>query len=217
MNQLRLFPLLFSFLLMISGSLPAQDKKAQEILNGVSSRYKSYKSVKAQFTITVQSPQNNSKTIEKGTIFIKGSKYRLEIAGQEVISDGTTRWTFVKDANEVQIDNQRKDDNSITPTNIFTMYEKGWQSKFIDEKTEAGKTVQNVELVPVDPKKKTIFKVKLSVNKADKSILSAVMYDKNGSIQTIAVDKFTPEGVTDETVFVYSASKYPGAEVVDLR
>ncbi|MFM8433382.1 MAG: LolA family protein, partial [Bacteroidota bacterium] len=114
MNQLRLFPLLFSFLLMISGSLPAQDKKAQEILNGVSSRYKSYKSVKAQFTITVQSPQNNSKTIEKGTIFIKGSKYRLEIAGQEVISDGTTRWTFVKDANEVQIDNQRKDDNSIT-------------------------------------------------------------------------------------------------------
>ncbi|MFM9051964.1 MAG: LolA family protein, partial [Bacteroidota bacterium] len=171
MNQLRLFPLLFSFLLMISGSLSAQDKKAQEILNGVSSRYKSYKSVKAQFTITVQSPQNNSKTIEKGTIFIKGSKYRLEIAGQEVISDGTTRWTFVKDANEVQIDNQRKDDNSITPTNIFTMYETGWQSKFIDEKTEAGKTVQNVELVPVDPKKKTIFKVKLSVNKADKSIL----------------------------------------------
>ena len=57
-------------------------------------------------------------------MYIKGDKYRLEFAGQDVISDGKTRWTYVKDANEIQIDNQRKDENAITPTNIFTLYEK---------------------------------------------------------------------------------------------
>ncbi|MFM7218170.1 MAG: LolA family protein [Bacteroidota bacterium] len=195
----------------------AQDKKAQDVLNAVSNRYKSYKSVKASFTITVQNPKDNSKTVEKGVLYLKGAKYRLEIAGQEVICDGSTRWTYVKDANEVQIDNQKQDENSITPTNIFTMYEKGWQSKFMGERTESGKVIQSIELIPNDPKKKAIFKVKLNINKADKSIVSAIMYDKNGSTQTIQVDQFLANGVTDETVLVYSAKNYPGAEIVDLR
>jgi outer membrane lipoprotein-sorting protein len=196
---------------------PATDKKAQDILNGVSARYKSYKSVRSSFTITVENPKDKSKTTEKGTLYIKGSKYKLDIAGQEVISDGKTRWTFVKDANEVQIDNQRTDENTITPTNIFTMYEKGWQSRYMGEKKLGTQAVHEIELIPVDPKKKNIFKVKLTINKTDKSILVAKMFDKNGSIQTITVDKFIPEGASDETIFVYSATKYPGADVVDLR
>lgn len=196
---------------------PPADKKAQEILNGVSARYKSYKSVKASFTITVVNPKDKSKTVEKGTLFLKGTKYKLDVAGQEVISDGKTRWTYVKDANEVQIDVQRTDENGITPTNIFTMYEKGWGSRFMGETKEGGRTLQQIELVPVDPKKKNIFKVKLSINKADKSIVSAIMYDKNGSTQTISVDKFLPDGAGDESIYVFNAAKYPGAEVIDLR
>lgn len=214
---------ILAFLLFVLGSFngfsqaPPADKKAQEILNGVSSRYKSYKSVKSSFTITVENPKDKSKTTEKGTLYIKGSKYKLEIAGQEVISDGKTRWTFVKDANEVQIDNQRIDENTITPTTIFTMYEKGWQSRYMGEKKQGALTVHEIELVPNDPKKKNIFKVKLTINKNDKSIVSAKMFDKNGSIQTITVDKFLPDGAADDSIFIYSAAKYPGADVVDLR
>ena len=196
---------------------PPADKKAQEILNGVSTRYKSYKSVKASFTITVINPKDKSKTVEKGSLCLKGSKYKLDVAGQEVISDGKTRWTYVKDANEVQIDVQRTDENGISPTNIFTMYEKGWNSRFMGETKESTRTLQQVELVPVDPKKKNVFKVKLSINKADKSIVSAVMFDKNGSTQTITMDKFLPDGASEESIYVYSAAKYPGAEVIDLR
>lgn len=201
----------------VFGQAPPADKKAQEILNSVSARYKTYKSVKANFTITVANPKDKSKTVEKGTLFLKGSKYKLDVAGQEVISDGKTRWTYVKDANEVQIDVQRTDENGITPTNIFTMYEKGWNSRFMGEAKEGTRTMLQIELVPVDPKKKNIFKVKLSINKADKSIVSAVMYDKNGSTQSITVDKFLPDGASDETIYVFSAGKYPGAEVIDLR
>lgn len=215
----RIVSRIFAFMLALISinATNAQDKKAQDVLNAVSNRYKSYKSVKASFTITVQNPKDNSKTVEKGVLYLKGAKYRLEIAGQEVICDGSTRWTYVKDANEVQIDNQKQDENSITPTNIFTMYEKGWQSKFMGERTESGKVIQSIELIPNDPKKKAIFKVKLNINKADKSIVSAIMYDKNGSTQTIQVDQFLANGVTDETVLVYSAKNYPGAEIVDLR
>ena len=194
-----------------------QDKKAEEILKGVTTKYNSFKSVKATFVITLENPKDNSKDVQKGTICLKGNKYKLEVAGQDIVSDGKTRWTYVKDANEVQIDNMKTDENSITPANIFTMYEKGFLFKFVGEQSEKGMTYQLVELVPVDPKKKNFFKVKLSINKNDKFITTAKLFDKNGSIQTISVDKLTPDACDDDGIYSFNVAKYPGAEVIDLR
>ena len=193
------------------------DKKAQEILNGLSSKYKTLKSLKATFTIVVENQGDKIKQEQSGTLSLKESKYKLQIAGQEIISDGKTRWTYVKDANEIQIDNQKKDENAITPSNIFTIYEKGWLSKYLGEKKIKNITYQNIELVPLDTKSKNVFKVKLAIDKAQKTIASAVIYDKNGSIQTITVNKFTPNGANDEAIYIFNSTKYPGSEVVDLR
>jgi outer membrane lipoprotein carrier protein len=193
------------------------DKKAEGILTKVSAKYKSMKSVKATFVITVENQKENTKDVQKGTICLKGNKYKLEIAGQDVMSDGKTRWTYVKDANEIQIDNQKTDENAITPANIFTMYEKGWLFKFAGEQNDKGMVYELIELVPIDPKKKNIFKVKLAVNKNDKFITNAKLYDKNGSIQTIAVSKLSPDACNADSVFSFNAKKYPGAEVIDLR
>jgi outer membrane lipoprotein-sorting protein len=207
---------LFLFLTLSVQGQNASDAKSQEILKSVTAKYKSYKSLKANFTVTLESP-GKAKEIQKGTLYIKGEKYRLEFAGQDVISDGKTRWTFVKDANEIQIDNQRKDENAITPTTIFTLYEKGWNSKYMGEGKESSGPVHQIELVPVEPKKKNVFKVKIAVSKADKFIVSAKVFDKNGGFQTIQVDKLSPDVLTDDSQFVYNAARYPGAEVVDLR
>lgn len=207
---------LFSFA-QTPGPGTKQDKKAEDILKGVTNKYNSFRSVKATFVITMENPKDNSKDIQKGTICLKGNKYKLEVAGQDVVSDGKTRWTYVKDANEVQIDNLKTDENTITPASIFTMYEKGFLFKFIGEQNEKGMTYQLVELVPLDPKKKNFFKVKLSINKNDKFITSAKLFDKNGTIQTIAVDKLSPDACDDDSIYSFNASKYPGAEVIDLR
>ena len=193
------------------------DKKAKEILNGLSSKYKSLKSLKATFTIVVENQNDKSKQEQSGTLSLKESKYKLQVAGQEIISDGKTRWTFVKDANEIQIDNQKKDENAITPSNIFTIYEKGWLSKYLGEKKIKNITYQNLELIPVDVKTKNVFKVKLAIDKAQKTITSAVIYDKNGSIQTITVNKFTANGANEDAIYIFNSAKYPGSEVVDLR
>jgi len=209
-----------AFLLYTSSSfcqVTQTDKKAEEILKNVTTKYKSYKSVKATFIITVENPKEKTRDVQKGTIYLKGNKYKLEIAGQDIVSDGKTRWTFVKDANEVQIDNVKNDESSITPFNIFTMYEKGWMFKFTGEQTEKGMVYQLVELIPVDPKKKNIFKVKLSINKNDRFVTTARVYNKNGSIQTISVDQMSPDAAADESLFTYSSTRYPGAEVIDLR
>jgi outer membrane lipoprotein-sorting protein len=209
--------LVILFILNSTFTFSQTDKKAQEILKGLSTKYKSYKSIKASFSIVIENAKDKSKQIQKGILFLKGHKYKLEIAGQEIISDGKTRWTFLKDANEVQIDNQKTDEHSITPANIFTIYETGWLSKFTGEQKERNVSYQNIELVPTDANAKNVFKVKLSINKSQKTISSAKLFDKNGSIQTISVDKFVPDGAGDDNIFVFKADSFPGAEVIDLR
>lgn len=220
MIKSRILTLILSiFIVSANAQSPGtkQDKKAEDILKGVTTKYQSFKSVKATFVITMENPKDKSKDVQKGTICLKGDKYKLEVAGQDIVSDGKTRWTYVKDANEVQIDNLKTDENAITPANIFTMYEKGFLFKFIGEQNEKGMTYQLVELVPVEPKKKNYFKVKLSINKNDKFITTAQLFDKNGTIQTISVDKLTPDACNDDGIYSFNASKYPGAEVIDLR
>lgn len=209
--------LLILFLIFSISAYSQSDPKSQQILKGLSSKYKSFKSMKSSFTLLIENEKDKSKEEQKGTLYLKGQKYKLEIAGQEILSDGKTRWTFVKDANEVQIDNQKTDENSISPTNVFTMYEKGWHSSFKGEQKINNVNSQLVELVPIDAKSKNIFKVKLTINKAQKTISSAKIYDKNGSIQTITIDKFIPDGASDDAIYVFNASKYPGTDIVDLR
>ena len=212
--------ILFCFIL-VSGFLSSAqtpDPKAQEILKAVSAKYKSFHSLKALFTIAVENGQDKSTESQKGTLFLKGSKYKLEIAGQDVISDGKTRWTFVKDANEIQIDNQKTDETSISPTTIFTIYEKGWLAKYVGvQKLKSGETIDLIELVPSDGKNKNIFKVKLTISQKEKMITSAKVYTKNGNVQTISVDKLTPDAASDEAIFTFNSTKYPGSEIVDLR
>jgi outer membrane lipoprotein carrier protein len=193
------------------------EQKAQKILQSVSAKYKSFKSIKALFTITIENGQDKSKDVQAGTLYLKGSKYKLEIAGQDVISDGKTRWTYVKDANEVQIDNQKTDENSISPTNIFTIYEKGWNVAYVGEQKGKTDTYDLIELIPVDPKSKNIFKVKLSISRKDKMISSAKVFTKNGNTQTITVEKLHADAAADDAIYTFNSSKYPGSEIVDLR
>lgn len=206
-----------ALLLLISLGVNAQgDKKAKDILNGVSSKYRSYKSMKAEFSYTLENPTAKIKETQSGSIILSGSKYRLAIAGQEVICDSKTIWTYMKEAKEVQVNSVDPTEEGIKPNEIFTMYEKGFLYKFIDEKTVSGKVQQNLELTPTD-KTKNFFKIKLTIDKKTKQIIKSIIFEKTGNRYTYAIKAFTPNFAVNTSTFMFDAKKYPGVEVVDLR
>lgn len=206
-----------SFLLIIvSANAQQKDEKAQQILNGVSAKYKSYKSVQADFTIQIEGGSNSTKDQQAGTLYLKGNKYKLTINNQEIISNNITVWTYLKDANEVQINSYEADDNTISPSDIFTIYEKNFLYAFVEEKAIGRKTFQIIDLTPID-KTKPYFKVRLSIDKAAKAIQSAIVFDKNSNRYTYEIKKFVPNPDIAETFFSFDTKKYPGIEVVDLR
>jgi len=141
----------------------------------------------------------------------KGDKYKLSFSGQDVISDGNTAWTYLKDANEVQINDVIKDEDSFTPTNLLNTYNDNYKAKLLQDKGNQ----QILELVP--NLKKNFNKVKVTIEKARKVVSSISIYDKNGSVYTYKVNKFETDLPFSDNLFTFKVSDYPAVEVVDMR
>ncbi len=213
----RLMSTLLVLSIFCSFSLNAQtDVKAQEILKSVSAKYKSYKSLEASFKLDRVDQKNKKSESFSGTILLSGARFNFALSDQVVMSDGKTTWTYLKESNEVQISEAKTAEGSITPTTIFTMYEKGFKSKFSGEKTIAGKSIQLIELTPEDARK-NYFKIILSIDKNAKYVSEAKIFEKSGGILTYSILKFTPNASVSDDNFTFNKTKYPGVEVVDLR
>ncbi len=193
-----------------------KDAKAAEILKKVSAKYKSFGTLKADFSYTLQNPSEKINETQTGTIHLKSTKYRVAIAGQEIICDNKTRWTYIKDSKEVMVNNAANAEADMNPAEIFTMYEKGYSYLFVEEKTIGGVMCQIIDLTPND-KTKQYFKVRLTVDKKQSQLLQSNIFDKNGSHYIYKITKFTPNPKLEDAFFNFDAKKYPGVEVVDMR
>src|SRR5664279_1942568 len=113
--------------------------------------------------------------------------YKRQVSGQEIYSDGTNIWTYDKSANEVQITQFDASANTITPQKMFTnFYDKDFLYKLNGETKQGNKTVQEIELTPVD-KTKTFFKVLVEVDKKTQSIVSTKVFQKTGDRYTYTI------------------------------
>jgi outer membrane lipoprotein-sorting protein len=190
-----------------------QDPKAKKILDELSVKTKAYTTIKAEFNWVVEK-KDKSKDSQSGKIQTKGSKYKLEIPGHEIYCDGKTVWDYIKDANEVQIkDMETGGDDAVNPSNIFTIYEKGFKYKFESEDA----TTQVISLFPVNPDKKKFHTVKLYIDKTKKQITSVKMMMKDGSIQTYTIKSFAGSTPIPDTDFTFDPKAHKGISVEDLR
>lgn len=193
--------------------LAQNDPKAKKILDELSVKTKSYTTIKAEFSKTLEK-KDKSKETQDAKIETKGVKYKLTITGHEIYCDGKNVWDYGKDANEVIIkEADTEGDETISPTNIFTMYEKGYKYKFDseDEKT------QTISLFPENPDKQKFHTIKLNIDKAKKQIVSVKMLMKDGSTQTFAIKSFVANADIPDANFTFNAKSHPGVSVEDLR
>lgn len=212
--------LIGAFIILGSGmSVMAQSEvKAKAILADVSKKYRSYDAIKTEFTYTLENPQAKIKETQAGTLFVRSkvNKYKVILKGQELISDGKSQWMYLKADKEVQLSEVDNSADALNPAKLFTIYEKGFKSVYVNDSQLSGKTVHNIELSPLDSKR-SFFKVKLQIDKVSKQIMNAVIFDKNGNRYTYTIKSFNPNIKVPESTFAFDAKLYPGVELVDLR
>ncbi|WP_018617909.1 LolA family protein [Spirosoma luteum] len=194
--------------------LPAvaqKDKRAQTILDAMSGRYKSLNSYQASFTY------GGAGGSEKGDLTVKDDKFRLAVGGQEVYNDGKTMSTYMRESNEVNVqDYDANSSGELNPTQIYSLYKKGYNYRFLKEQKQGKRTLEVIELTPTQTKN-AVSNVQISVDKADKSIRNWVITNKDGKKTSYTITKFTPNVKVSDSYFVFDNSKHPGVEVVDLR
>lgn len=199
-------------------TLPAiaqKDKRAQQILDAMSKRYKSLKSYQATFTYASVGAGANESL--KGDLTVKDAKFRLKLGGQEVFNDGQTMSTYIKESNEVNVqDYEAAANGELNPTQIYTIYKRGFDYRFLKEQKQGGRTLEVIELTP-NRQKSPIATIQISVDKLDKSVRNWLIINKDGKRTSYNINTFVPNVNVTDAYFVFDKSKYPGVEVVDLR
>ena len=190
----------------------SQDSKAGAIIDAMQKKYKSMKTFGATFTYGTD---GSAQTLQ-GNITVKGTKYRLKTGGQEIYNNGKEVSTYIKETNEVNISDYEPSESDLNPAKVYTFDKKGFRYVFVQEVKEGGESYEVIEMSP-EKKGTQVSKVKIKLNKKDKSVKSWVITDKNGKRQTFKVNKFMPNVPVDDTYFVFDKAKFPGVEVNDLR
>ncbi|MBX2933215.1 MAG: outer membrane lipoprotein carrier protein LolA [Ferruginibacter sp.] len=189
------------------------DPDAKKILDAVSAKFKSFKSVQSNFTLKIENAANKLIDSKKGTVYMKGTKYRIKVAGQDIFCDGSNVWTVDPAAKEITLTKLDPSNNTITPQKLFTNF---YDKDFLYKLNNDAKGVQEVELTPID-KSKLFHKVIVFINKATQTISSTKIFEKAGNRYTYNVSSMNTKSVIPDATFIFNQKNYPGMELVDLR
>lgn len=195
------------------------DQKAKGILDKMSDKYQNIPSYKTNFVYRLENKVEEINEEFRGEIMVKGEKYVLKMSDQEIFNNGETIWTFLVDANEVNVDYYMPDEGDLSPNNIYSAYKKGYRYKWNEIKKVGSRTLDVVELQPENPKDpdKIFFRIILNIDQADYTIHSWEMYDRGGNVFSYTISGFNPQFTADDAFFEFDGSKFPDVEVVDLR
>ncbi|MDA9663625.1 outer membrane lipoprotein carrier protein LolA [bacterium] len=207
--------LLIIIIITISSSINAQDLVAEKILDRLSEKGKSYTDIFAEFSFNFSNEEQGISEDSEGKIWIKDDMYKLNMSSDlTIINNSETLWYFMKDINEVQVMDNEPDDE-MNPSRIFSIYERGYEYKYIGDSTINNETFNIIYLYPNE--NGTLSKVVLLIDKEIMEIRSILLTDKNNGVTTYSITKFITNSNLLDELFSFKRKNYPGVEIIDLR
>lgn len=203
-----------------NNSLGKSDPDAKKVLDGLSAKLKSYTAVQASFTLKVMDAKGALQGSKSGTIQLKGNRYHISIpSGQDIYCDGKDVWTYDKGSNETTITKNDPSTQTLSPDKLLSstpFYDKDFLYKLNGVNKIGARTVQEVELTPID-KTKSFFKALLEIDKVTHTLVSVRWFDKSGNRYSLDITRLNGNAPISEEQLAYNKAKHPGAEEVDLR
>ena len=200
--------------------LVPQDPKAQEILDALSNKAKEYKSFSANFSYTLVNKSEGMNESQSGSVMMKGrKKYKLNIPGQQIMSDGETVWTFISGPKELQISDVPEEDdeegNLMNPANAFHMYKKEFKYQYAGQATVDGRSAEVIKLFPMNPAKKPYHTIIVNVDYAKLELISMVVLNKDGNQFTYKLKNFKADIPVTDADFIFNEDD--ADDVIDYR
>jgi outer membrane lipoprotein carrier protein len=191
------------------------NQKARTILDGAGKKMMSFSTMKINFIFT-EVEDGKEGIARKGRLWTKGDKYQLRFAGQEVFSDGESKWTYIRDAEEVHITSVIDgDDDLANPRALLNDYERKFTVRWIREENHKGKKVDLIDLYPKE--RKGYHRVRLRIEKNSQNLSGTTVFYTNKTMHNLDIDRFVTNEAISDAHFTWDSSKHPNVEVIDLR
>jgi outer membrane lipoprotein carrier protein len=195
-----------------------QDPAAREILDKVSAKTKSMKSIQADFELVIEDRKEKTKNTSTGNLVIKQNKYKINSEGSTIYYNGTTMWTYMSKNNEVTItepDNKSGDFMS-NPAVFFTSYNRDFKYRYVRETTVNGSRCHEIDLFPKNlDQPYSRIKIFIGVKSELPEIISSI--GKDGVDYTIYLKNMALDSEIADATFTFDMAKYKKVEVVDMR
>jgi len=197
-------------------SFAQKDVEAEKILVKVSETYKSYNSFRIKFNLTIENVEEQINETSVGVADINGVKYKVDIMGAETYFDGKTRYTFLKDSEEVNISEPEDDDSELAnPAKVFDLYKNGFDYSLVKVYKRSGIDVAEIVLIPKE--ERDYSKVILIIDNKTFNVVSFTSVGKDGNNLVLKMSKLETNQNFDDSHFVFDIKANPNVEVVDMR
>lgn len=206
MKDLLRFKWLLFVALLFAGSVLQAKNSPEELLKKTLDKMTSLHNFKANLSYTMDNKQMNIHEKKTGTIFVEGDKFRIELEGQIIISDGKNVWTIIKDSKEVMLTSvDPTNPNSFSPTAILKRYV-DYKARF--EKHDKDSDIKT--LVLTSKKETTYKKLTLVINESKLLLKDISLYDKEGNVFTYHISDFRSDLKVAPGTFTFRPEDFPG-------
>jgi outer membrane lipoprotein-sorting protein len=193
--------------ILLSINLSAQI--AEEFFNNVIEKTKSYNDISIVFNYKIINKEAGIYETMSGYASMKGSSYKLNVDGQEMISDGKILWTHLIDDEEVMISEITEDDNN-SPLAIIESFSNNVTVSFLENNAET----KAIEIKENDGE--SFEKIILTTDK-DFRIKKIHAYLGDGNELVYEITEFTTNQNLPDSMFTFDENLYPNVDVIDMR
>jgi len=206
--------ILLLFLLFSLSSAGQNNPEVIKILDKFADNALKAPSVSIKFKLITTNQADNTVDTLAGSVILSKDKYKLDLPDNMVWFNGETSWSYLPAEKEVTITKADKKDNTFPnrPSQIFSMYKKGYKSRMIEEKSDS----YIIDLYPEDIKSE-LLRVRLSIEKVRLNLISLEYKKKDGVIITMHVTEYDLKAKPQPDTFVFQPDNFKGVEVIDMR
>lgn len=205
---MKKFPLFILVMMSVFVMNAQSADKAKNLLKEVSSKVKAYDNMVIDFKYTLENLTEKVSQETRGDVSINGDKYVLNLMGTTQMFDGKKIYTIIPEDQEINISNYiEEDDNSITPSKMFSFYEEGYTYKWDITQDVKGRKIQYIKLTPIDSKA-DVKNILLGIDTQTKHIYNLIQTQDNGTKITITVKSFKTNQPLAKNLFTFSESRY---------
>jgi len=198
---------LLSFLIIFISST-GYGQQATLLLKEVSAKVRSYDNIQINFKYNLNNQKEGVNQQTFGDLTLLNDKYVINMLDITRMFDGSSIYTIVSEDQEVTISSYNpEDEKDITPSQMLTFYEKGYDSKMGIVENIKGRKIQFVKLTPIDSNAE-IKKIHLGIDKKTKHIYKLIQIDSKGTKYTLTVQSFKTNLPLSKGLFTFDEQKF---------